>query len=340
MEKSKMKAFSAIGAGLLLLGAIFIVALGANVWFWGDKEINGNSIEKKKVVFISKSTDSAFWQSAYTGANAASAEYNLDLICKGPDNEEDYQMQNQMIYEAVKNGADGIIFSAIDFQANAGAINYAKEKGIKIVVVDSPVNSKKTECYIGTDNYEAGCVAGEEALKNPATNLNIGIVNFDKNTQNGQLREEGFRDTVKKDRRAKITSSINVRSTVEDAKQGTIDMLKKHPDINVVVTFNEWTSLGVGYGVKELGMRDKTQVIAFDSNVKSVGMLEDGDVDALIVQNPYAMGYLGIEKVYGLINGQPLNQKEINTSSILVTRENMYDDKCQRALFAFDKEED
>lgn len=60
------------------------------------------------------------------------------------------------------------------------------------MVVDSPVNSEAVECYIGTDNYEAGCMAGEEVLGNPAENLNIGIVNFDKSTENRRLREKGF----------------------------------------------------------------------------------------------------------------------------------------------------
>ena len=75
----------------------------------------------------------------------------------------------------------------------------------------------------------------------------------------------------------------------------------------------------------------------FDSNVKSIGMLEKGNVDALIVQNPYAMGYLGIEQINTLLNGQKPEKKETATSSILVTRENMYDDKSQKALFSFEE---
>ena len=61
------------------------------------------------------------------------------------------------------------------------------------------------------------------------------------------------------------------------------------------------------------------------------------DVDALIVQNPYAMGYLGIEQINTLLNGQKPEKKETATSSILVTRENMYDDKSQKALFSFEE---
>ena len=67
------------------------------------------------------------------------------------------------------------------------------------------------------------------------------------------------------------------------------------------------------------------------------GILEKGNVDALIVQNPYAMGYLGIEQINTLLNGQKPEKKETATSSILVTRENMYDDKSQKALFSFEE---
>lgn len=335
--KSRRKIWGAILGSILLLGVVFFITFGEDMYqVENEKE---NSVEKKKVVFLTKSTTSNFWKSAYAGANAASTEYNLELLCEGPETEEDYEAQNKMIEKAIEDQVDAIVFSAVDFEANAEKITKASEKGIKIIVVDSEVNSNKVSCYIGTDNYEAGCTAGEEVLKNQNPILNIGIVNFDKNSENGQTREQGFRETVEKDKRTKIIQSVNVRSTVEDAKASTIQMLRENPEINVIVTFNEWTSLGVGYAVKELNLKDTVQVIAFDSNVISVEMLESGEVDALIVQNPYAMGYLGIENAYALINNQQLKEKKVETSSILVTKDNMYNEESQRALFLFDKNE-
>ena len=125
-------------------------------------------------------------------------------------------------------------------------------------------------------------------------------------------------------------------SDTENAKKRTKKMLKKHPKINVIVTFNEWTTLGVGYAIQELGLKDNVRVVAFDSNVVSVGMLETGEVDTLIVQNSYAMGYLGVETAYKLINGYSIKDT-IYTDTIAVDKENMYDEECQRRLFAFEK---
>jgi len=268
-------------------------------------------------------------------SNAATA-CNLDLTFEGPKNEEDYETQNQMIAKAVEDGAEVIIFSAVDYEANADAINDAAGKGVKVVVIDSDVDSDAVSCRIGTDNYDAGCKAAEAAMKDENEEIHIGIVNYDKNSDNGQKREEGFRDSILRDERAGIDAVINVLSDTENAKKRTKKMLKKHPKINVIVTFNEWTTLGVGYAIQELGLKDNVRVVAFDSNVVSVGMLETGEVDTLIVQNSYAMGYLGVETAYKLINGYSIKDT-IYTDTIAVDKENMYDEECQRRLFAFEK---
>ena len=81
---------------------------------------------------------------------------------------------------------------------------------------------------------------------------------------------------------------------------------------------------------------EKSTVVAFDSNVVCVDMLEKGEIDALIVQNPYAMGYLGVETAYQVMNGAKIEETIIDTATKLVTKENMYTEECQRMLFLFD----
>lgn len=322
MEKNKKRILAFFCISMLLLAGC-----GAG---------NGENLQKRKVAVIMKSTESAFFKAVSSGANAAGTAYNMEILFEGPENEEDYQTQNRMIEKAIEEKYDAIVFSAVDYNANADAIDKAVRAGIKIIVIDSDVNSKNVNCRISTNNYNAGKMAGEAVLKNKAEKLNIGIVNFDKNSRNGQERERGFKDFIQKDERVQTVETINVISTVEQAKEQTKEFLKQHQETNVLVTFNEWTSLGVGYAVKELGMQEKIQVVAFDNNVVSVGMLESGEVDALIVQNPYAMGYLGVESAYNLLNDIPLKKKKVDTETICATRENMYDEEYQKILFAFE----
>lgn len=328
--------FYLIPLGALLLILSYVVGIRyiiRNLHSYGAE--NGET-NKHYVAVITKSTTSAFWKSVFSGANAAGTEYNLTLTVEGPENEEDYQTQNEMIARVADNGAEVIVFSAVDYQANAGAIDAAAEQGVKIVVIDSDVDSAQVSSRISTDNYEAGRMAGRAVLASAQEELNVGIVNFDKNSANGQQREAGFREILEEDERVRIVDAINVLSTTEDSQERTCEMLREHPEINVIATFNEWTSLGVGYAIREMGLKEETMVVAFDSNVVSVGMLETGEVDALIVQNPYAMGYLGVECAYNLINNLPVENRQVDTATTVITRENMFDEECQKVLFAFD----
>lgn len=314
---------------IVILTALFLFSSGCGA--------GSESGKKHYVAFITKSTQSAFWQSVYAGATAAATEYNLQITFEGPEREEDYETQNELIAQAVEKGAEVIVFSAVDYNANSAAINEAARQGVKIVVIDSDVNSRQVSCRIGTDNYAAGQMAGEAALSGKEEKLYIGIVNYGVNTANGQQREQGFREAAAEDERVVYMRTINVISTTEEARKGTKELLDKYPEINVIVTFNEWTSLGVGWAIRDLELAEKTEVVAFDSNVVSVGMLETGEVDALIVQNPYAMGYLGVENAYNLINGVEITEDTVDTSTTCVTRENMFEPECQRMLFSFER---
>ena len=288
--------------------------------------------KKHTIALVTKSTTSAFWHSVKAGAGAAAAEYNLDFTFEGPEKEEDYETQNRMIREAVERGAEALVISAVDYKA----VDQAAKKGLQIVVIDSDVNSSGVVSRIGTNNDAAGEMAARALLDGEEEVLHVGIVNYDVNSANGQQREEGFRRVIQESPRVADITTINVISTTEDARIGTEKLLKEHPEINAIVTFNEWTSLGVGWAIRGQGMADATRVVDFDSNVVNVGMLETGEVDALIVQNPYAMGYLGVEAAYRLLNGQKVTAVT-DTDTVVVTRENMYDEACQRILFTFEE---
>lgn len=103
-----------------------------------------------------------------------------------------------------------------------------------------------------------------------------------------------------------------------------------------MMAFNEPTSVGAAQAVQELGLSDSLFFVGFDSNVVTIDGLQDGCVDALIVQNPYAMGYLGVESAYKLLAGQGGLEAMVDTSTQIVNRENLFTIDVQKALFAFE----
>lgn len=291
---------------------------------------------RRQVALIVKSTDTEFWLSAFAGARAAAAEYNLDLTISGPATEEDYETQNRMIQEAVEAGAEAIVFSAIDYEKNAAAIDAAAQSGVQIVSIDSGVGSGHVSTYIGTDNYAAGQMATQAALEGVDGPLYVGIINYNEGTANGQERVQGAADALAESGRAEIMEVVTTLVDTPRAQTDAVALLLAHPEINVLMAFNEPTSVGAAKAVQTLNRADDIFFVGFDSNVVTIDGLQDGYVDALIVQNPYAMGYLGVESAYKLLTGQGGLEAMVDTSTQIVNRENLFTMDAQKALFAFD----
>lgn len=290
-----------------------------------------------KVALVVKSTESQFFLSMFAGAEAAAAEYNIDLTITAPESEEDYAAQNALVEQAVADGAEVILFSATDYENTADAIDAAAQKGVGIIAIDSDVNSTAVASYIGTDNYAAGAMAARAALERVEGELNVGIINYGLNSANGQERERGARDALTDSGRAGTVLTINTRAEAEWAQADTEVLLQEHPEINVLLAFNEPTSVGAAAAVRRLELSDTVFLVGFDSNVETVDDLQTGEVDALVVQNPYAMGYLGVESAYKLLTGSARElQPIVDTSTRIVDRDNLFAMDSQKALFSFD----
>ena len=297
---------------------------------------SGTSHDKKYIVVIFKSIGSDFWNNVESGVSSAATENNVTVKIQSPENEEDYIAQNYLINMAVEDGADAIVLSAIDYDKSADTVTKAARSGVKIVTIDSDVGSPLVDMFIGTDNVAAGKMAGQAAVNgfSDGEKIYIGLVNYNQGTDNGQRREEGFRQFVSTVKNAEITAAVNVDSNTESATAGAVEMLRENPKINVIVGFNEWTTLGVGNAIKQLGLSEKVRGIGFDTNVVSIGMLETGEMDALIVQNPFAIGYLGVQNAAALADGKK-TESVMYTETTIITKENLFDEDSQKVLFHF-----
>lgn len=313
----------------LLLALSLLAGCGGSV----SSAQNADTL-RYKVALVAKSTKTDFWKAVFVGAEAAATEYNMDLTIDGPETEEDYETQNQMIADAVASGAQALVFSAIDYDANAPAIEAAAEQGVKIVVIDSAVNSEKVATYIGTDNYSAGQMAANAALGGTTGDLKVGIVNYDVNSANGQDRERGALDTFAESGRAEVVATIHTLAEATSARADTLAMLRAHPEINTLLAFNEPTSVGAAQAVEELQLQDSLCMVAFDSNLATVDALQTGVVDALVIQNTYEMGYFGVQSAYKLLSGQRNDvEKHVDTATRIINRENLFALDSQKVLF-------
>ena len=92
------------------------------------------------------------------------------------------------------------------------------------------------------------------------------------------------------------------------------DLITSNPDLRGVFASNLIMSQGAGQAIAENRIADKIKLVGFDSDDKLVKLLKDGNIAALIVQDPYRMGYDGVKTA--LADKYELLAREIGRRSV------------------------
>jgi len=111
----------------------------------------------------------------------------------------------------------------------------------------------------------------------------------------------------------------------------TTDLLTANPNLVGIFASNLIQAQGAGQAIAENGAAERVALIGFDSDDKLVGFLKDGTIDALVVQDPYRMGFDGIKTALAVSKGETV-EKFVDTGANLITTANMEEPRSQELL--------
>ncbi len=117
---------------------------------------------KKKLAFVTNGS-SDFWKLAKAGIRKAEKDFDVQVDFQVPGQASAAQQQ-QIIEALIGKGVEGMAISVLDPVGAISIIDKAAEK-MPVVTQDSDAPDSKRKAYVGTDNVEAGRVAGREILK-------------------------------------------------------------------------------------------------------------------------------------------------------------------------------
>ena len=161
----------------------------------------------------------------------------------------------------------------------------------------------------------------------------IAVIAHVKNSSTAIEREKGLREGLG-EKQGKIADVVFCDSNYDKAYQLMLGVLEKHPDVDVVVGLNEYSAVGAARAIVDKGLAGEISFVGFDSSLEEIKMLEAGIFQGMVIQNPFKMGYLGVETAVKVLNGEKV-PREIDSGSVLITRDNMYLDENQEMLFPF-----
>lgn len=283
-------------------------------------EANGG--KKLTIAVIPKGLTHVFWQSCKAGAEKAGQEMNADIKWDGPQKESDTAGQISVVENAITGKVDGIVLAPLDKAALVGVIGKAKAANIPLTVFDSAADTQDYVSFVATDNKKGGALAAERLGKLVNGKGTVALIPLMANSASTLDRESGFEDTIK----AKYPGITLVRSNygMSDravALKVTEDVLTAHPDIIAVFASNESSTVGALQALKNRNLIGKVKLVGFDATKQLEDALDKGDLDSVVIQNPFKMGYEGVKTIVDMKAGKT-PEKRVDTGVALLTKDN------------------
>lgn len=281
------------------------------------------STQKQVIAVIPKGAANMWWEVVHKDAEKAGKETGFEIAWNGPELETDREKQIQCVEDAIIKQSAAIVLGPNDFKALARSVKKIREKKIPCVIIDSPVDTDQYDSFAATDNYRGGADAARIIGKKLNGKGNVILVRYIQNSASTDARGDGFVQTLKKEfPEIKIIAEQHTQGTIEDARQRTVDMLTKHSSANAVFAVNHPSSVGA---FKALQNEKKTRTVcfvAFDSDPVLLEGVGKGEVEAIIAQNPFEIGYQGVKLAAALLKHQKVPRTK-PVASMIVRKDNL-----------------
>ena len=259
----------------------------------------GGAASGQKIDVIIRATDSAYWQTLLAGAEAAATDFGVTVGTFGPTSETDIAGQVQLVENSVSRGVDAIVIAPSSSEALNASIDAARKAGIKVITADTKVTAD-IEGHIGTNNKLAGTQAGQHMCELlTAAGKTTGKVLVEApiaGIEANQDRDAGFRAGLGRE----VPGYRLVAAELQQQRHRHRGIAGQRRDRRPIPTWsgvfadNNSSGVGAATAIKDNNAADKIPVVAFDSDPAENAALAAGTIDALVVQNPYFLGYQGV----------------------------------------------
>lgn len=258
------------------------------------------------------------------GAKKAAAEWaakgvNVDLIfTNGGDTDTTRQVAD--LEDLYAQGIDGLILFPGDSIVVAEPVkNIYNAEGIPVVITDIGLQSGTWDTFIITDNYAGGVSAADLMAANVPAGAKVITFDHAPGNDNAQNRQRGFEDRAK-EIGLDVQPEKFLKLSLEEGRRLMEDTLVAIPDIKGVFFFNQVVAQGAMAALEAAGRQD-VKLVSFDLDPVSYELVKEGRILGLVVQDPFLMGYEGVNAmVTKLQGGTPVERMDIPTR--LLTQEN------------------
>jgi ribose transport system substrate-binding protein len=277
---------------------------------------------------------SDFWSAVEKGAVEAGAKLGAEVVVKAPLNEIDVAVQIRLLEALGAQGIQALVIAPCNQDTLAAPVAALAARGVKIVVIDSPLAGSAAATFVGTNQRAAGEAAGRLLASLIGDHDEVGILQHSQSSVAAQQRESGVLAALRETRPLAVVHR-DIYASSEDgveAERAAL-LLEKYPGARALLASGTPGTMALLRLLESRKTAGKTQFVGFGFNLNPevAAALADGTMQGWVAQLPEEVGAQGVAAALALVGGQKVDPV-ISTDFILVTRDNLHDPKVQALL--------
>jgi ribose transport system substrate-binding protein len=291
----------------------------ANVAFDGSKAA--------KIAYMPPATEFNYYQAIGAGIADLAAELGVETFMLAPQSGSDIEGQMGMIQDVLTQDVDAIILSTHDEFAAAPLVQQAVDSGIAVIIVNSDIPNFPTPVngVVGYSQRRGTYKEGMYVIGMFGGEAKVGVLEGLPGYHSTE-RIGGYLDSFADFPGMEVVASLPTEWNVETGNTAMMDLLQANPEIEVVVTANDYISIGAARAAEALG-REDVAIFGNDGDTTGLEDIAAGRWDATVNTTPYLMGQVALNVTMDCLNKiYPGGWTE--TPTVIVDASNVNDYLC------------
>src|SRR6185437_7084707 len=327
-----------LSASMACVAAVIVLASGCStVTVPGSGPSGGPTVKANgplTLAVVPKAVGFDFWDSVRKGAQcAASKKTDVTLQWDGVTAETDVTGQVNLLQNFLTRQVDGLVYAATDAKVLAQVTQDALSRNVPVINIDSGTNPQPDNVPVfATDNVAAARKAADllaDAL-GPGHHK-VAFIPFQPGTVTNDQRTKGFKEELAKHPNLTLVAEQSSNSDPITALSVTENILTANPDLDGIFAANEPGVIGATNALNQAGQAGKIKLIGWDASRDEVKGVTSGAITALVVQNPFRMGFDSVTAMVQTVRTGRLAASE-DTGVTFVTQRNINEPQVQAVL--------
>lgn len=287
----------------------------------------------RTIFVIPETTAEELWEAEHAGAVAAATESGWFIFWNGPSREDDVERQIALVDQAITRRS-GLILSPDHSIALTTVVRRTVSAGMPTVITATglAMPSGANLVYILNDDQASGRIAARRIGAALDGEGEVAVVGLNPGMASSVNRASAFEDELHRHFDGiRIVSRSAGSFLLGEEEENAEEVLRANPQLKAFAAIGITATRACYIALKTTRRAGHVLLLGFDQDLDLMYYLRRGEIDSIVAQNTFAMGYQAVRAVEALEGGHGF-PRETRVAPVLITRQNIDQPDVQKIL--------